>query len=173
MLAHTGTKYSITTYSILIGLCNQYATMKAYLLLARHVVATIHTTGRMMRDMTRIFFRAYDEPDFVATSLIEYGWVTAVYDKITTVSVPTYRSDPAGRNVLPLQTRQYVYRGLVPSCSVTGTLQRADVTLIDWSSKYQPTIETITRETVIVALCTCVERSYRFSRIPRQVAQCA
>ena len=42
---------------------------------------------------------------------------------------------------------------------MTGTLQRADVTLIDWSSKYQPTIETITRETVIVALCTCVEHS--------------
>jgi len=106
----------------------------------------------MTRD-TSNYVRSHDDPDFVAISLLEYGWVTSVYGNIAkSRTTGSTHLSTTSRNVIPVQARQNMYHGLVPGCSVTGTLHHADVTLIDWSSMYQPNIETITCESEFVTV---------------------
>jgi len=98
------------------------STTNAHSLPAQHVVANL---SRMTRD-TRNYVRSHDDPDFVAISLLEYGWVTSVYGNMA--------------------------KSRTTGCSVTGTLHHAGVTPIDWSSMCQPNIETITCESEFVTV---------------------
>ena len=100
-----------------------------------------------------------EEPDYSALPEKTYDWATSVYAGAEE-EFPKDAPEPLGKPVvLTTYFDANLYHNLVTGVSVTGVLEYANKTPMDWFSKKQNTVETSTYGSEFVAGRTATERS--------------
>ena len=100
----------------------------AYLSKMRHTVIRVQT----------------DEPDFAALLDITYNWAQLVYGNVKEV-IPEDCPKPLGKHVtLSHYVNANLYHDMLSGCSVTGILHFINKCPIDWYSKKQGMVKTVT-----------------------------
>jgi hypothetical protein len=99
-----------------------------------------------------------EEPDFSDISDPEYDWTYTVYGKVKEL-LPKYAPDSLGKYVtLSHYVDANLMHDITSGKSVTGILHLVNKTPIDWYSKKQATVETVTYGSEFVAARVCVEQ---------------
>ncbi len=99
-----------------------------------------------------------DEPDYSEFGHTEYDWMHTCYQGAREEQDPS-APPPRGKRVISSAcVDANLYHDLVSGRSVTGILNFLNLTVFDWHSKLQSTVETATFGSEYVAARTCTEQ---------------
>src|SRR5687767_14859526 len=97
------------------------------------------------------------EPDYSKLPEKQYNW-SSIYGEVSEL-LPTNTPEPLGKHVtLTHYVDANLFHDALTGRSVTGILHMLNATPIDWYSKKQATVETVTYGSEFVASCVCVEQ---------------
>ena len=98
------------------------------------------------------------EPDYSNLQEEEYEWSKSVYGNVSEV-VPKDAHEPLGNYVtLSHYVDANLYHDMLTGYSVTGIHHFLNKMPINWYSKKQATMETVTYGSKSMATCTCVDQ---------------
>jgi hypothetical protein len=98
-----------------------------------------------------------EEPDYCDISDPDYNWAYTVYNKKKLL--PQYSPEPLGKyKALSHYVDANLMHNIMSGKPVTGILHLVDKTPIDWYSKKQATVETVTYGSKFVVALICVEQ---------------
>ena len=98
------------------------------------------------------------EPDYSNVQEEEHEWAKSVYGDVSKI-IPKDVPEPLGNYVtLSHYVDANLYHDMLTGHSVTGIFCFLNKMPIDWYSKKQATMETVTYGSKFVAACTCVDQ---------------
>jgi len=162
----------ITKYQSMIGACQWLITLArfdiatAVMSLSRYCAAPrdghMHRLKRIYGYVCKHLDAAIcvrtDEPDYSELEFIEYDWEYSVYGKVTE-EIPKDIPEPLGK---PVITTTYedanLYHDLITGCATTGILHMLNKMPLDWYTKRQATVKTVTYGSEFVAACIATDQ---------------